>query len=158
MKLSQFESNAQQYWLRKLLEVLYMRRSTMFRFVAETTRVLVFGNAGGVALTLGMLGTANLVGVYHIMCMLMLLTFVLGILFSAATLFLVTAVTVKEAHNAEIALNQFISDDLDRDEVLFYYDNKTRRIANAAAGSGIVSIVLLTMGTIQGLIQVAIYF
>ena len=158
MKLSEFESNAQQYWLRKLVEVLYMRRSTMFRFIAETSRVLVIGNGGGVALTLGMLGTAQLAGVYHILCMLMLLTFVIGVLFSAITLFLVTGVTVKEAHNAEISLHKFTKDQMERDEVLFFDDPRTRRLANIAAGCGIVSIGLLTLGALQGLVQVAIYF
>lgn len=158
MKLSEFELGVQQHWLCKLLEVLYMRRATMFRFIAETTRILVIGNGGGIALTMGMLATAERVGVYHYLCMIMLLTFVLGIMFSTITLFFVTAVTLKEAHAAESALHAFSQDAKERDEVLFSEDKNVRRLANIAAGSGLTSIVLLALGAIQGLIQVAIYF
>lgn len=158
MKLSEFDFVAQQYWLRKLLEVLFMRRTTMFRFIAESTRILVIGNGGGIAMTMGLLGASEQSGLYHWLNMLMLLTFVLGILFSAITLFLVTAVTLKEAHSAEIALHAFTQDKLERDEVLFYSDEPTRRLANLSAGCGVVSIAFLTLGAIQGLIQVAIYF
>lgn len=158
MKLSEFELSVQQHWLVKLLEVLYMRRATMFRFIAETARILVIGNGGGIALTMGMLATAERVGVYHYLCMIMLLTFVLGILLSTITLLFVTAVTVKEAHYAEISLHKFTQDELDRDEVLFGGNEDVRRLANLAAGCGIASIVLLILGAIQGLIQVAVYF
>ncbi|MDE0308910.1 MAG: hypothetical protein OXI60_03650 [Acidiferrobacterales bacterium] len=157
MKLSEFDFAAQQYWLRKMLEVLYMRRSTMFRFVVESARMLILGNGGGVATTFGMLNYLDLVGVYHWVCVFMLLTFVLGTLFSTVTLILVTATTIREAHSAEIAMHEFVNDRMDRDEVLFYYDETARRLAYYSTCAGIVSISLLVLGAVQGLFLVAVY-
>ncbi len=157
MKLSEFDFDAQQYWLRKLLEVLYMRRSTMFRFVVESARMLILGNGGGVATTFGMLNYLDLVGVYHWICVFMLLTFVLGTLFSTVTLLLVTATTIKEAHSAEVAMHEFVNDRIERDEVLFYYDDATRRLAYISTCMGITSVALLLLGAIQGMFLVAVY-
>ncbi len=157
MKLSEFEFAAQQYWLRKLLEVLYMRRSTMFRFIVESARMLILGNGGGVAITFGMLNYLHLVGVYHWVCVFMLLTFILGTLFSTITLFMVTATTIKEAHSAEVAIHEFVHDRLERDEVLFYYDDTTRRLAYYSTCMGIVSVALLILGALQGMTLVALY-
>ena len=157
MKLSEFEFSAQQYWLRKLVEVLYMRRSTMFRFIVESSRMLILGNGGGVATTFGMLSYLDLVGVYHWVCVFMLLTFVLGTLFSTITLILVTATTIKEAHSAEYAMHEFVNDRLERDEVLFYYDDTTRRLAYYSTCMGIVSVTFFLLGAIQGIFLVAVY-
>lgn len=158
MKLSEYELSIQTHLMCKLLEVLYMRRATMFRFIAETARILVIGNGGGIALTMGLLASAERVGVYHYLCMTMLLTFVLGITFSTITLFFVTAVTLKEAHTAEVSLHEFVHDANERDDVFFSDDKSVRRLANLAAGCGLISIVLLALGAVQGLVQVAIYF
>ena len=46
-------------WLRELFKVVAMRRRTMFRLITESTRLLLFGNAGGTALIVGFMSAAT---------------------------------------------------------------------------------------------------
>lgn len=157
MKLSEMSPADREQWLRKLHEILVMRRSTMFRFVAEAVRVLVFGNAGGIAMTMGLMSASDRVEPYHWSIVATLFVFVLGVLFSALTLGLVSAVSVKEAHGAEVALDAFVRDRMERDDVLFFNDDAARRLAGAAAGCGLVGMALLMLGAFSGLFQIALF-
>ena len=46
-------------WLREAYKVVSMRRNIMFRMLLESTRLLLFGNAGGTALIIGFMSTTG---------------------------------------------------------------------------------------------------
>ena len=45
--------------MRKLYKVITLRRSSMFRLITESVRLLLFGNGGGVALIIGFMSAAG---------------------------------------------------------------------------------------------------
>ena len=50
-KLLEFSSEeTAEEWLRELYKVVALRRSSMFRLITESVRLVLFGNGGGAAL------------------------------------------------------------------------------------------------------------
>ena len=147
-------------WLRELYKVVAMRRGTMFRLITESTRMLLYGNAGGAALVVGFMGVPS--GeenvVYHWFSLLTLIAFGLGILASALTMVLVTLVAVKEAHGAETGLKEFVDGRLDRTRVLFTVAGQTFRLADLATVSGTLSAVSFMLGGLSSIVLLTLYF
>ena len=57
-KLAEFaREETGEEWLREGYKVVSMRRNIMFRMLLESTRLLLFGNAGGAALIIGFMST-----------------------------------------------------------------------------------------------------
>ena len=46
-------------WLRELYKVVAMRRSSMFRLITESVRLVLFGNGGGAALVIGFMSASS---------------------------------------------------------------------------------------------------
>lgn len=148
-------------WLRELFKVVAMRRRTMFRLITESTRLLLFGNAGGTALIVGFMSAAtsgNEDGPFHWIALINLLVFAVGTLASALTMILVALVSIKEAHGAETGLKRFVDGEIDRTQVLFIIEQKTFRLADLATGSGLVSAVGFMLGGFISLILLTIFF
>ena len=148
-------------WLRELFKVVAMRRRTMFRLITESTRLLLFGNAGGTALIVGFMSAAtsgNEEGLFHWVALINLLVFAVGTLASALTMILVALVSIKEAHGAETGLKRFVDGEIDRTQVLFIIEEKTFRLADLATGSGLVSAVGFMLGGFISLILLTIFF
>ncbi len=147
-------------WLRELYKVVAMRRGTMFRLITESTRMLLYGNAGGAALVIGFMrvpsGEEN--AVYHWFSLLTLIVFGFGILASALTMVLVTLVSVKEAHGAETGLKEFVDGDLDRSRVLFTVASQTFRLADLATVSGTVSAASFMLGGLSSIVLLTLFF
>ncbi|MDA7511399.1 hypothetical protein N8612_06975, partial [Verrucomicrobia bacterium] len=95
---------------------------------------------------------------FHWLSLIPLMLFIVGALCSSATLILVTSVTVKEAHGMETALHDFVSKDLSRKDVMFQIEDKTQTLANFAAGFGVISAALFTLGCLFGLAQLIVFF
>ncbi|MDE0055348.1 MAG: hypothetical protein OXT64_14000 [Gammaproteobacteria bacterium] len=148
-------------WLRELYKVVAMRRGTMFRLITESTRMLLYGNAGGAALVVGFMrepsGSPENT-VYHWFSLLTLVVFGLGILASALTMVLVTLVSVKEAHGAETGLKEFVDGDLDRTRVLFTVAGQVFRLADFATVSGTVSALSFMLGGLSSIVLLTLYF
>ena len=142
-------------WLRELYKVVALRRGTMFRMITESTRLLLFGNAGGAALIIGFMSTAtgDQDSAYHWFSLLSLLAFAIGTLASALTMILVAVVSVKEAHGAEKGLKRFVDGEINRSQVMFTIEEQTFRLADSATVSGIVSALGFMLG---GLITIAL--
>ena len=142
-------------WLRELYKVVALRRGTMFRMITESTRLLLFGNAGGAALIIGFMSTAtgDQDSTYHWVSLFSLLAFAIGTLASALTMILVAVVSVKEAHGAENGLKRFVDGEINRSQVMFTIEEQTFRLADSATVSGIVSAVGFMLG---GLITIAL--
>lgn len=148
-------------WLRELYKVVAMRRRTMFRLITESTRLLLFGNAGGTALIVGFMSAAtsgNEEGLFHWVALINLLVFAVGTLASALTMILVALVSIKEAHGSETGLKRFVDGEIDRTQVLFIIEQKTFRLADLATGSGLVSAVGFMLGGFISLILLTIFF
>ncbi len=148
-------------WLRELFKVVAMRRRTMFRLITESTRLLLFGNAGGTALIVGFMSAAtsgNEDAPFHWIALINLLVFAVGTLASALTMILVALVAIKEAHGAETGLKRFVDGEIDRTQVLFIIEQKTFRLADLATGSGLVSAVGFMLGGFISLILLTIFF
>ncbi len=148
-------------WLRELFKVVAMRRRTMFRLITESTRLLLFGNAGGTALIVGFMSAAtsgNEDEPFHWIALINLLVFAVGTLASALTMILVALVSIKEAHGAETGLKRFVDGEIDRTQVLFIIEEKTFRLADLATGSGLVSAVGFMLGGFISLILLTIFF
>ena len=147
-------------WLRELYKVVTLRRGTMFRLITESTRMLLYGNAGGAALVVGFMREPSGVEstVYHWFTLLTLVVFGLGILASALTMVLVTLVSVKEAHGAETGLKAFVDGHLDRTRVLFTVAGQTFRLADFATVSGTVSAMSFMLGGLSSLILITLFF
>lgn len=147
-------------WLRELYKVVAMRRSTMFRLINESTRMLLYGNAGGAALIVGFMRDAagGESTTYHWFTLLTLLVFGIGILASALTMVLVTLVSVKEAHGAETGLKEFVDGDLDRSRVLFVVAGQIFRLADFATVCGTVSALSFMLGGLSSIILLTLFF
>ena len=115
-------------------KVVAMRRNIMFRMLLESTRLLLFGNAGGAALIIGFMSTTagQNEGAFHWFALATVLVFGIGTLTSALTMILVTMVSIKEAHGAESALKQFADGDGDRFHVMFNVEGQAWRLATGA--------------------------
>ncbi len=147
-------------WLRELYKVVALRRSTMFRLITESARLLLLGNAGGAALIIGFMSTSsgNEDASYHWFALATLLMFAIGTLASALTMILVALVSVKEAHSAEEALKQFVDGEIDRNQVMFTVGDMTFRIADFAMASGVVSTGGFMLGGLSSLILITLFF
>ena len=147
-------------WLRELYKVVALRRGTMFRMITESTRLLLFGNAGGAALIIGFMSaaTGDQDSAYHWISLLSLLAFALGTLASALTMILVAVVSVKEAHGAEKALKRFVDGEINRSEVMFTIEDQTFRLADSATVSGVVSAVGFMLGGLITIVLLMIFF
>ena len=133
----------------------------MFRLITESTRLLLFGNAGGTALIVGFMSAAtsgNEEGLFHWVALLNLIVFAVGTLASALTMILVALVAIKEAHGAETGLKRFVDGEIDRTQVLFIIEEKTFRLADFATGSGVVSAVGFLLGGLISLVLLTIFF
>ncbi len=144
--------------MRKLLEMVVVRRGTMYRFIAEGVRTLSFANAGGMAMIIGFVRVAGGKEPFHWLTLFTMALFILGAMASAITLILVMAVTVKEAHSMETALHDFVNGKLTRTEVMFFLENETTKLANSASGFGVVSALFFVLGCLAGLAQLAVSF
>ena len=142
-------------WLRELYKVVALRRGTMFRMITESTRLLLFGNAGGAALIIGFMSaaTGDQGTSYHWFSLFSLLAFALGTLASALTMILVAVVSVKEAHGAEKGLKRFVDGEINRSQVMFTIEEQTFRLADSATVSGVVAAMGFMLG---GLITIAL--
>lgn len=136
-----------------------MRRNIMFRNLLESTRFLLFGNGAGTALIIGFMSggaTGRVEGVFHRFALATVLVFGLGTLTSALTMFLVTVVSIKEAHGSETALKRFV--DGDRSEVMFNIAGQTWRAADWATLTGIVSAMAFILGGVAGIVLLMVFF
>ncbi len=147
-------------WLRELYKVVAQRRGVMFRLITESTRLLLLGNAGGAALIIGIMSTSGGVEdpAYHMIALLTLVVFGVGILASASTMILVALVAIKEAHGAETGLKRFVDGEIDRTEVLFTVDDQTFRIADLATASGVISAVGFLSGGVASIVLLMLFF
>ncbi len=89
-------------WLRELYKVVAVRRTSMFRLITESVRLVLFGNGGGAALIIGFMSTStkalDAAPTYHWLALITLLIFGVGTLAAALAMILVTVVAIKEAH------------------------------------------------------------
>lgn len=150
-------------WCRELYKVVSQRRSTMFRLISESTRMLLFGNAGGAALIIGLISTYGIGGegkdfAYHWIALIDLLLFGTGILFSAATTILVALVAIKEAHTTELGLKHFVERKEDRSSVLFFSEPKNIKIANLTTVFGVISASCFVLGGFVSLLLLVLFF
>lgn len=147
-------------WLRELYKVTARRRGVMFRMITESTRILLFGNAGGAGLVIGLMSASSgdEVTIFHWLAFAALFVFGLGTLASALTMILVAFVSVKEAHAAETGLKQFVDGEIDRTQVLFVVENQTFRIADFATVSGMVAAIGFMVGGLTGIVLLALFF
>ena len=147
-------------WLREGYKVVSMRRNIMFRMILESTRFLLFGNAGATALIIGFMSTtgANNEGIFHWLAVLTILVFGVGTLTAAVTMFLVTIVSIKEAHGAESALKRFADGDSDRSDVMFNVEARTWQMADWATLTGIISAVAFIVGGAAGIMLLVVFF
>ena len=81
-KVNEFEwEETSEEWLWEGYKVVSMRRNVMFRMLLESTRLLLFGNAGGTALIIGFMSTAAAggdEGVFHWLALVTVLVFGVG--------------------------------------------------------------------------------
>lgn len=147
-------------WLREGYKVVSMRRNIMFRMLLESTRLLLFGNAGGTALIIGFMSTTSgqYEGTFHWLALGTVLVFGTGTLTSALTMILVTMVSVKEAHGAETALKRFADADGDRSEVMFNVEGRTWRLADWSMFTGIASAAAFILGGLGGIALLVLFF
>ena len=145
-------------WLREAYKVVSMRRSIMFRMLIESTRLLLFGNAGGTALIIGFMSGGQNEGFFHWLALSTVLAFGLGTLTSALTMILVTMVSVQEAHGAESALKRFTDGEGDRFAVMFNVESRTWRIADWSTFTGVVSAGAFVLGGLGGIALLVVFF
>ncbi|MBI2743605.1 MAG: hypothetical protein HYX48_06785 [Chlamydiales bacterium] len=146
------------FWKLKLQENLSNRRGTMYRFLASSLQLLLFGNAGGIGFILGIFRTGNEPPVVHWLCVSAIIVFMLGCLTSAVTLIFTNALSMKEAHAAETALNKLINNKMSGDEAAMYMDNTTFPLAARAMVSGICSLIFLAIGAALGVVLLLLYY
>jgi len=148
-------------WLRELYKVVALRRSTMFRLINESVRLLLFGNAGGTALIIGFM-SASASGsedpVYHWVSLMTLLVFAIGTLASAGTMILVSLVSIKEAHGAEKGLKRFVDGEISRTDAMFVLENQTFPLANTTTALGIISAISFLLGGLTSIILLILFF
>ncbi len=147
-------------WLRELYKVVAMRRSTMFRLITESVRLVLFGNGGGAALVIGFMSTSavDTTPAFHWIALVTLLIFGVGTLASALTMILVAVVTIKEAHSAETALKRFVDGEVDRNRVMFTIEDKTFRFADSATFAGVFAAGAFGLGGAGALALLMLYF
>lgn len=148
-------------WLRELYKVVALRRTGMFRMITESVRMLLLGNASGVALIVGFMTVSTSTSeqpLFHWVAFVTLLVFVVGTLVSAATMILVTVVNIREAHSAEIGLKRFVDQDIDRTRALFQVEEPTYRLAGAATWTGAISAVAFLLGGLCGIVLIVLFF
>lgn len=147
-------------WLRELYKVVAMRRSSMFRLITESVRLVLFGNGGGAALVIGFMSASSVDAnpTYHWLALLTLMVFGVGTLASALAMILVTVVSIKEAHSAETALKGFADGSLHRDQVMFTVEEQTFRIADAATFAGVFAAVAFGLGGGGALLLLMLFF
>lgn len=160
-KLLEFSSEeTAEEWLRELYKVVAMRRSSMFRLITESVRLVLFGNGGGAALVIGFMSASNVDAnpTYHWLALATLLAFGVGTLASALAMILVTVVSIKEAHSAETALKGFVEGDIHRDQVMFTVEDQTFRIADAATFAGVFAAITFGLGGGGALLLLTLFF
>ena len=149
-------------WLREVYKVVARRRGIMFRMVAETVRILLLGNAGGAALIIGFMSSSTIqiaeTPVYHYLSLSGLMVFAIGTLTAALTMFLVTVVSIQEAHGNETGLRMFVEGQIDRSQVLFSVDQRAFRVADWSTFAGIVSSVCFLLGGLVCIVMIALFF
>ena len=160
-KLDEFSAEETgEEWLRELYKVITMRRSSMFRLITESVRLLLFGNGGGVALIIGFMSAfgGDDTASFHWLALGTLVLFACGTLVAALTMLLVTAVTVQEAHGAEKGLKRFVDGDTDRTQTLFTIEPHTFRLADYATLCGIVSTGAFLLGGLGSIVLLILFF
>ena len=160
-KIDEFErEETAEELLREGYKVVATRRNIMFRNLIESVRFLLFGNAGGAALVIGFMGggTAGNEGVFHWLALSTVLLFGIGTITSALTMFLVTVVSIREAHGSEDALKKFTDGDGNRSEVMFNIEAPTWRAADLATLAGIVSTAAFVLGGLASLSLLVVFF
>ena len=150
-------------WCRELYKVVSQRRNVMFRLISESTRMLLFGNAGGTALIIGLISTYGLGGetkdfAYHWIALTNLVLFGAGILFSAATTILVALVAIREAHTTELGLKRFVELKETNSSVLFFSEPQNIRIANLTTILGVISAGCFVLGGLVSLLLLVLFF
>lgn len=149
-------------WLRELYKVVAVRRTSMFRLITESVRLVLFGNGGGAALIIGFMSTSpktlDTAPAYHWLALLTLLVFGLGTLTAALAMILVTVVAIKEAHSAETGLKQFVDGEVDRSQVMFTAEDKTFRYADSATVAGLFSAGAFGLGGLGALTLLVLFF
>ena len=147
-------------WLREGYKVVTMRRNVMFRMLLESTRLLLFGNAGGTVLIIGFMSAARgqNEGAFHWIALASVLVFGIGTLTSALTMVLVTAVSVREAHGAESALKRFADGDGSRSDVMFNVEARAWRLAGLSTYTGIASAAAFVLGGLAGIALLVMFF
>ena len=136
-------------WLREAYKVVATRRNIMYRNMVESIRFLLFGNAGGTALVIGFMGggvAGGAEGSFHWLALTTVMIFGFGTLSSALTMFLVTLVSIREAHGSESALKKFADGESDSSEVMFNIESPTWNAADWATFTGIVSVMAFVLG------------
>ncbi len=148
-------------WLRELYKVVAMRRSTMFRLINESARLLLFGNAGGTALIIGFMSASTSGSedpIYHWVSLMTLLVFAISTLSSAGTMILVSLVSIKEAHGAEKGLKRFVDGEISRTDAMFVLEKQTFPLANTATALGLISAVGFLLGGLTSIILLILFF
>lgn len=160
-KLEEFRSEETgEEWLRELYKVVAQRRNAMFRMITESVRLLLLGNAGGAGLVIGFMSTGggSESTTLHWTSLFTLIVFATGILASALTMILVTAVSINEAHGAEKGLRRFLLGEIDRSQVLFALEKRVFRVADLATFSGAVSASSFMLGGVSAIVLMTLYF
>jgi len=86
------------------------------------------------------------------------LVFGVGTLTSALIMFLVTLVSIREAHGSDSALKRFADGDSDRSEVMFNIESQTWRLADWTTLTGIVSAASFIAGGLAGISLLIVFF
>ncbi len=160
-KLGQFSAEETgEEWLRELYKVVAMRRTTVFRLILESVRLVLFGNRGGAALVIGFMSTSTVdtSATFHWIALLALVVFGVGTLASALTMILVAVLTIREAHSAEAVLKEFVDGDFDRNAVMFTMEGKTFRYADSAIFAGVFAAGAFGLGGIGTITLLMLYF
>lgn len=147
-------------WLRELYKVVARRRYVMYRMLIESTRMLLFGNAGGAALIIGFMAASSTgeEAAFHWLNLLILMLFGIGVLASAITTFLVTMVSVKEAHGAEEGLKKFVDGNINRNQAMFTIESRTFYFADMATVTGTVSTLSFILGGLCSIVLLVLFF
>ena len=148
-------------WLRELYKVVARRRYVMYRMIMESTRMLLFGNGGGAALIIGFMASSSggaEDSAFHWLNLLILALFGVGVLTSAVTTFLVTLVSVKEAHGAEEGLKKFVDGDINRNQAMFVVDGRVFYFADLATVTGTISTLSFILGGLCSIVLLIWFF
>ena len=131
----------------------------MYRMIIESTRMLLFGNAGGAALIIGFMGTSSgEYAAFHWLNLLIVALFGIGILTAAITTFMVTMVSVKEAHGSEEGLKKFVDGDCDRNQAMFTISGKIFYLADLATVTATTSTLSFILGGLLSIVLLILFF